>query len=166
MKLKRLRVIMSAITEFYWEGAGWIWKKFYGSLWRESRWELMSDKETRTHWLKITGPKSMPRRPQCKAPARPKRQQTREHFKEVRNVSSISFSLQYLRPISRPENSFWGYQIIFCLNKPAVSVHCCSFAAALCLKSFVTPWTVALQAPLSVGFPRQNTGGGTKLKRI
>ena len=26
--------------------------------------------------------------------------------------------------------------------------------------SFVTPWTVALQAPLSMGFPGKNTGMG------
>ena len=33
------------------------------------------------------------------------------------------------------------------------SVHCFSHSVVSC--SFVTPWTIALQAPLSVGFPRQ-----------
>ena len=31
--------------------------------------------------------------------------------------------------------------------------------AKLCL-TLVTPWTVARQAPLSMGFPRKNTGVG------
>ena len=29
-----------------------------------------------------------------------------------------------------------------------------------CAQLFVTPWTVALQVPLSVGFPSKNTGMG------
>ena len=33
-------------------------------------------------------------------------------------------------------------------------VYCCSVAKS-CLTSFATPWTVAHQAPLSMGFPRQ-----------
>ena len=28
------------------------------------------------------------------------------------------------------------------------------------IRLFATPWTVACQAPLSMGFPRQNTGVG------
>ena len=35
-----------------------------------------------------------------------------------------------------------------------VSVHTCSVASA------VAPWTVAHKAPLSMGFPRKNTGVG------
>ena len=31
----------------------------------------------------------------------------------------------------------------------------CYLVAQSCLTLLVTPWTVALQAPLSVGFPRQ-----------
>ena len=34
-----------------------------------------------------------------------------------------------------------------------------SLVAKLCL-TLVTPWTVARQAPLSMGFPRKNTGVG------
>ena len=29
-----------------------------------------------------------------------------------------------------------------------------------CVQFFVTPWTVAAQAPLSMGFSRKNTGSG------
>ena len=29
-----------------------------------------------------------------------------------------------------------------------------------CVQFFVTPWTVAHQAPLSIGFPKQEYGGG------
>ena len=32
---------------------------------------------------------------------------------------------------------------------------CCCLVAKSCLTGFVTPWTAALQAPLSMGFPSQ-----------
>ena len=32
---------------------------------------------------------------------------------------------------------------------------CCHLVAQLCLTLFQIPWTIALQAPLSVGFPRR-----------
>ena len=35
------------------------------------------------------------------------------------------------------------------------SVHCFS-----CVQLFVTPWTIACQAPLSIGFPRQEYWSG------
>ena len=37
----------------------------------------------------------------------------------------------------------------------AVCVHECTHACSVVSDSFVTPWTVACQAPLSMGFPRQ-----------
>ena len=37
---------------------------------------------------------------------------------------------------------------------------CSMISAPPVSSSFVTPWTVAHQAPLSLGFPRQNTGVG------
>ena len=36
----------------------------------------------------------------------------------------------------------------------------CCLVAKSCLTGFVTPWTVALQAPLSMGFPRQGYWSG------
>ena len=37
---------------------------------------------------------------------------------------------------------------------------CCCLVAKLCLIIFLTPWTVALQAPLIMGFPRQEYWSG------
>ena len=35
-----------------------------------------------------------------------------------------------------------------------------SFLGPCCLQVFATPWTVACQAPLSMGFPRQECWSG------
>ena len=37
---------------------------------------------------------------------------------------------------------------------------CCFLVAKLCVTGFVTPWIVALQAPLSMGFPSQGSWSG------
>ena len=39
-------------------------------------------------------------------------------------------------------------------------VHVCMLSCFSCVRLFVTLWTVALQAPLSMGFPRQGSGVG------
>ena len=41
-----------------------------------------------------------------------------------------------------------------------VHTDCCCSVAKLCQTSFATPWTVAHQAPLSMGFPRQEYWSG------
>ena len=50
-------------------------------------------------------------------------------------IHSLNRYVSYARPSSR-----------FC---------CCCFVASVVSDSFVTPWTVAHQTPLSMGFPRQ-----------
>ena len=46
-------------------------------------------------------------------------------------------------------------------NPPHTHTHCCIHAQPLShVKLFATPWTVAHQAPLSMGFPRQVYWGG------
>ena len=42
-----------------------------------------------------------------------------------------------------------------CLLKVLVRVFCCCYLGSKCFLTLLTPWTVASQAPLSVGFPRQ-----------
>ena len=37
---------------------------------------------------------------------------------------------------------------------------CCKLNLLRCVQLFVTPWTVARQAPLSMGFPRQEYWSG------
>ena len=39
-------------------------------------------------------------------------------------------------------------------------MRCCYLVTELCLTLFVIPWTAAHQAPLSVGFPRQEYWSG------
>ena len=34
----------------------------------------------------------------------------------------------------------------------------CAFSRFSCVRLFVTPWAIACQAPLSMGFPKKNTG--------
>ena len=54
------------------------------------------------------------------------------------------------------------YHFFFFLAFPPyfnVYVHCCFLVTKSCL-TFVTPWTVAHQAPLSMGFPRQEYWSG------
>ena len=43
---------------------------------------------------------------------------------------------------------------------PACLRGCCCLVAESCPDSFVTPWTVARQAPLSMEFPRQEYWSG------
>ena len=46
-------------------------------------------------------------------------------------------------------------------NPPPTHTHCCIHAQPLShVQLFATPWTVAHQAPLSMGFPRQVYWGG------
>ena len=46
---------------------------------------------------------------------------------------------------------FWAvFCFVFCMMGC-----CCGLVAKFASDSFVTPWTVAHQAPLSMGFPRQ-----------
>ena len=48
------------------------------------------------------------------------------------------------------------------VNLVKYSVCCCCFVAELC-RLFVTSWTVALQAPLSMAFSRQENWSGVPL---
>jgi len=77
--------------------------------------------------------------------------------------TSILFSIEAV-PIYIPINSGGGFPYIFLMMAILTSVwwyltvililvqlHACSVV----FNSFVTPWTVAHQAPLPMGFPRQ-----------
>ena len=43
---------------------------------------------------------------------------------------------------------------------PVLSIHVCVLSLFNCVQLFVTPWTVAQQAPLSMGFSRQEYWSG------
>ena len=45
---------------------------------------------------------------------------------------------------------------------PIFMIRCCCLDAMSCLTFFVTPWTVAHQAPLSMGFPKQEYWSGLR----
>ena len=42
----------------------------------------------------------------------------------------------------------------------SLCVHVCVLNRFSCVQVFATPWTIALQAPLSMGFPRQEYWSG------
>ena len=46
------------------------------------------------------------------------------------------------------------------LLSPHIHVHVCMLSSSVTPTSFITPWTVAHQAPLSMGFPRQEYWSG------
>ena len=46
------------------------------------------------------------------------------------------------------------------LRKQNMRVHVCTLSRFSCVRLFVTPWTVARQAPLSVAFSRQEDWSG------
>ena len=50
-----------------------------------------------------------------------------------------------------------------CLMGQRMSLHCCLVAKSVVSDSLATLWTVALQAPLSMGFPRQEYWSGLPL---
>ena len=60
----------------------------------------------------------------------------------MRAVSSLSHGIRWLGFV-------WDKMVIYCYCLVTKSCLSCSFA---------TPWTVACQAPLSMGFPGKNTG--------
>ena len=66
-------------------------------------------------------------------------------------ISCIAGTEPLGRPLRLPTDAHKA------LGKPVCVCKCSSLS---CVRLFVTPWTVVLQAPLSVGFSRQNTGVG------
>ena len=75
------------------------------------------------------------------------------HLPELMSTS-VQFvwpSLAYLLLDTGSPESTWSAQHL--------CVHVCS-AASACVQLFVTPWTVAHQAPLSMGFSRQEYWSG------
>ena len=45
-------------------------------------------------------------------------------------------------------------------HSPRTGCHSCWYLVTSVMSDFVTPWTVARQAPLSMGFPRQESWSG------
>ena len=59
---------------------------------------------------------------------------------------------------SEPQTESHRYSQLSCENR--FGIVCVRVQSLSCVRSFVTPWTVACQAPLSMGFPTKNTGVG------
>ena len=71
---------------------------------------------------------------------------------KIENVFFVLFSISWDRSAA-----YWRIQrgsFIRCLFQQVASL-CCCLVTKLCLIIFVTPWTVACQAPLTMRFPRQ-----------
>ena len=75
-----------------------------------------------------------------------------------------SFSCQISRQIFRkvfPDCSSGSITFISCIYKPYMpSWHVCMLSCFSCVWLFATPWTLACQGPLSMGFPRQEYWSG------
>ena len=78
----------------------------------------------------------------------------------VKKKKKRQFLIQLYRNQVKISNFYNGmYGKIFLTLNPA-NIPCCSLVVTLCLIFFATSCTVAYQAPLSMGFPRQEYWNG------
>ena len=101
-------------------------------------------------------PHPRPAIPNCQ----PQRHITSLHFSGAATslsgpVPTSPLSLLSLLPPSPGSlHNSWG------IRERSPSIHACMLSCFSCVRLFVTPWTVAHQAPLSMGFSRQEYWSG------